>query len=302
MNITDIQNEHYQQIGLASVEREMGTASYADGEILIIDNLKFLDDMEAYKVDFNVCFICIRGKIMLDVNGEEIKLHQGQVFICHSNAMLNNIMVSPDFACKVLCITDRMLKQILQAQSEVWVKALYQHRIRVIDVYNKDEYIPLYTELKRIWEGPETIYKQEIIASLLRAALLELCEKIVAQGPTEEEDAAHTLRSDELFQHFIKSITERKRKKVSVSEYACELYITPKYLSTICKKVSGKSPLEWISEYVMEDIRYYLANTELTIKEISDTLGFPNASFFGKYFKQQLGCTPLEYRNRMKRG
>jgi AraC-like DNA-binding protein len=52
----------------------------------------------------------------------------------------------------------------------------------------------------------------------------------------------------------------------------------------------------------MEDIRYYLANTDLTINEISDTLGFPNASFFGKYFKQQLGCTPQEYRNRMKRG
>ena len=78
--------------------------------------------------------------------------------------------------------------------------------------------------------------------------------------------------------------------------------IKPKYLSTISKKVSGKSPLEWISEYVMEDIRYYLANTDLTINEISDTLGFPNASFFGKYFKQQLGCTPLEYRNRIKRG
>ena len=41
--------------------------------------------------------------------------------------------------------------------------------------------------------------------------------------------------------------------------------IKPKYLSTISKKVSGKSPLEWISEYVMEDIRYYLANTNLTI-------------------------------------
>ena len=90
---------------------------------------------------------------------------------------------------------------------------------------------------------------------------------------------------------------------IELSSHATlDVGIKPKYLSTISKKVSGKSPLEWISEYVMEDIRYYLANTDLTINEISDTLGFPNASFFGKYFKQQLGCTPQEYRNRMKRG
>jgi len=81
--------------------------------------------------------------------------------------------------------------------------------------------------------------------------------------------------------------------------FALLMCFLPKYLSTVCKKVSDKSPLEWISEYVMEDVRFYLANTELTIKEISDTLGFPNASFFGKYVKQQLACSPLEYRKRM---
>ena len=99
------------------------------------------------------------------------------------------------------------------------------------------------------------------------------------------------------------TLSEVFEEWIELSSHATlDVGIKPKYLSTISKKVSGKSPLEWISEYVMEDIRYYLANTDLTINEISDTLGFPNASFFGKYFKQQLGCTPLEYRNRIKRG
>jgi AraC-like DNA-binding protein len=55
--------------------------------------------------------------------------------------------------------------------------------------------------------------------------------------------------------------------------------------------------MQWINEYVMEDIRYYLKETPLTIKEISTTLGFPNLSFFGKYTKRNLGMSPKEYRN-----
>ena len=47
---------------------------------------------------------------------------------------------------------------------------------------------------------------------------------------------------------------------------------------------------------VMEDIRYYLKQTDLSIKQICDQLGFPNTSFFGKYVKEHFGCTPTQLR------
>lgn len=55
----------------------------------------------------------------------------------------------------------------------------------------------------------------------------------------------------------------------------------------------------WISEYVIEDIIHYLKNTDLTAKEISEALGFPNASFFGKYVRVHLGASPSEYRKQL---
>jgi AraC-like DNA-binding protein len=48
---------------------------------------------------------------------------------------------------------------------------------------------------------------------------------------------------------------------------------------------------------VLEDIRYYLRQTDLSIKQICDKLAFPNPSFFGKYVKDHFGMTPLEFRN-----
>ena len=51
------------------------------------------------------------------------------------------------------------------------------------------------------------------------------------------------------------------------------------------------------AEQVLEDIRYYLRQTDLSIKQICDKLAFPNPSFFGKYVKDHFGMTPLEFRN-----
>jgi AraC-like DNA-binding protein len=44
------------------------------------------------------------------------------------------------------------------------------------------------------------------------------------------------------------------------------------------------------------DAKSKLKSTDMTIQEISYSLNFPNASFFGKYFKRHVGMTPLEFR------
>jgi len=41
-------------------------------------------------------------------------------------------------------------------------------------------------------------------------------------------------------------------------------------------------------------ITNYLRTTDLSVKEISHRLGFPNTSFFGKYVKDHLGCSPVK--------
>lgn len=47
---------------------------------------------------------------------------------------------------------------------------------------------------------------------------------------------------------------------------------------------------------MLEEIRYYLKNTDLSMKQVADQLGFANPSFFGKYVKEHFGMTPLQFR------
>ena len=83
----------------------------------------------------------------------------------------------------------------------------------------------------------------------------------------------------------------------SVSFYADKLCLTSKYLSTVIKEVTGRSVLAWINETVIAEAKILLKTSEMTVMQISEELNFPNPSFFGRFFKQYTGVTPLKYRN-----
>ncbi len=143
--------------------------------------------------------------------------------------------------------------------------------------------------------GKDNPFRTDVIQSLLRSAILGLCGAMKQYFPVDIEFLGKT--SDAYFQHFLDLLHSTEVKHRTVEAYANDLCISAKYLTTICKRHSGKTANEWITEHVMEDIRYYLKQTDFSIKQICDRLGFPNPSFFGKYVKDHFGMTPMEFRN-----
>lgn len=82
----------------------------------------------------------------------------------------------------------------------------------------------------------------------------------------------------------------------SVTFYAEQLCITPKYFSSLVKKLSGKSAAQWIDNYVILEAKNLLKYSDMSIQEIAYRLNFSTQSFFGKYFKHQTGLSPTQYR------
>lgn len=291
-----LQNVNLVDVSAMSVNEDL--VKYNDDELVIVDKLREIPQLGSGKIDFNVVAACITGCMRLEVSGQPTTVNAQQIFVCHPHVVLSNLMISPDFECKVMCLSDRLLRSILQSQMLIWNNMLYKQRYRIIDI--PSDRFGLYNELRYQWINEENPFKREILVSLLRVALLELCHQLMSKDKDQKagEDLLQegNSRMETLFHQFLKNIARRRIKKLSVSEYAEELCITPKYLSTVCRTVSGKSPTDWISEYVIEDITHYLKNTELTASQIGIELGFPNASFFGKYVREHLGMSPNEFR------
>jgi AraC-like DNA-binding protein len=271
---------------------------YSDNDIVIVDSIQKFAEISAAHVSMNAVAICLQGKVQGALNGQSIELHQNQVAIIPQNVMLTDLMVSPDFDFKGVFLTNRILQSFLRDKMHVWNELVFIHRIHVISMDDEDLkfYQNFYEMLclcfdKRI-EHP---FRTDVIQSLLRGAILGLCgslKQLMLNHVTSDDGQTNNAH----FQRFLDLLHSIDVKHHPVEWYAAELCISPKYLSSLCKKHSGKTANEWITEHVVEDIRYYLKQTDYSIKQICDLIGFPNTSFFGKYVKDHFGVSPNKFR------
>jgi AraC family transcriptional activator of pobA len=95
---------------------------------------------------------------------------------------------------------------------------------------------------------------------------------------------------------FTSLVNEHFSKLRSVFEYAEMMHVPEKRLSRATAHVLGKSPKEIISDRVLLETKRLLVHTNKSIKEIGFDLGFNEPTNFIKYFRQQTGQTPSEFR------
>ena len=72
----------------------------------------------------------------------------------------------------------------------------------------------------------------------------------------------------------------------------------PEEIVSLLKETMSRRPSEMIKLFTLKAIERRLRFSDMTMQEIADDLNFPNASFFGKYVKEHLGMTPMEYRKK----
>ncbi|MDE5969866.1 MAG: helix-turn-helix domain-containing protein [Muribaculaceae bacterium] len=102
-------------------------------------------------------------------------------------------------------------------------------------------------------------------------------------------------RSTSYVTDFIKLLHANFMKERSVAFYAEQLCISPKYLSSVLKKYTRRSPGEWIDEYVILEAKNMLRFSGLSIQEVAYAMNFKSQSSFGKYFKNATGMSPTEF-------
>lgn len=297
--MTNIPDNHFDEIHLPSSSNADSRITYTDGNFMLVESLREFYNMQTHKVKFNFFLVCKAGRLQLQVNGSDICISEKQMLICPSNMVVRSVMMSPDCECSIFCITDQLLAAALKSRVELWDKTMYINKYFLLDIPRYDSPFFEYFKSKTRSGG---LFREEIILSLISCMLLEVLEHIHQLSAVPSAgDKSQPSRNDELFNKFLDMLSGSKVKRNTVEWYAREMCITPKYLSSICKNVSGKAPITWINDYVMQDICVFLRDTNLTCKEISDELGFPNSSYFGKFVKDRFGISPRAYRLQLRK-
>lgn len=132
---------------------------------------------------------------------------------------------------------------------------------------------------------------------LLLALTHRLCSIYSRKVAAQQNSVGH---KHEVFMKLIELIDRHFMQERGVEFYADKLCLSPKYLSVLSKSVSGYTVQELVFKAIVRKSMSLLNNTQMTVQEISDMLNFPNASYFGTFFRKQMGMSPQQYRNSIK--
>ena len=80
-----------------------------------------------------------------------------------------------------------------------------------------------------------------------------------------------------------------------------QLAVTPNYLNSVCKSISGKTAGEIIRNRIVLEAKRLLVNSQFTISQIAFELNFEDNSYFTKFFKSNAGISPLDFRKNLNK-
>lgn len=104
------------------------------------------------------------------------------------------------------------------------------------------------------------------------------------------------LKDESLLAEVFGFIEESYNERISLKEVARAVSLTPGHLTTIVRRKTGRTVLEWIAERRMAEARKLLVQTDLTIEEVGRRVGYTDAGYFVRSFKRMHGSTPLGWR------
>lgn len=137
--------------------------------------------------------------------------------------------------------------------------------------------------------------KQNLFVRVQMQALLHYLSGIYTSNSTDVQSALSPI-----ILAFRQALQQHFKDHLNVNDYAERLHISPKHLIDLCKKHTGKTPLQLIREYTVAEAKRLLYNTGLSVKEVAYELNFDDPANFSKYFKSICGYSPVNYRREGK--
>jgi len=95
-------------------------------------------------------------------------------------------------------------------------------------------------------------------------------------------------------------IDKNYSQDINLSNLSKAFYMSKDYLSHIFKNEIGFSPIKYLMMRRIEEAKKLLVSSELSINEISLTVGYEDANYFSAIFKKITGFSPINYRKNGK--
>ena len=279
-----------------------GSLRIADSdELVVMEHFGGVPAGRVRPLDHGLVIICTAGVAQFEYDGHTVQLSKNDLFLLMAHSVVEKFMSSVDFDCRELWFS----------RGEMWNMNMYvknsladllplKHNPKVtLSDADAALFETYFKQLSYHIRNSSQLLYPEITHSIVGAFLLEVLS-VLRRGNNILKDNNQInnsgLHGRKLADRFVQLVEQSDGRIRRVDEFAQMLNVTPKYLSKLLMDTMHRKPSVIVAFFTLQAIENRLRYTDMTMQQIADDLHFANASFFGKYFKEHSGMTPMEYR------
>lgn len=283
-----------QEMRLTRFERDLTTGKdicCLEGEVKAFPKIL----CKPFLMNYVGLIVCEKGYFCFDVDKKKFTARAGETVFLSEGNNFSIGELSDDLRVSILFYHIDPIREILGSS----IVAMYLYTTLTPEpcyVWTSGEesdlarYIALLGRHRKSAQNPFDNHECKL---LLLALTYRLCSIYSRRIIEEKNVAGHKI---DTFIKLIRLIEKYYMQERGVAFYADKLCLSPKYLSALSKSVCGYTVQELVFRAIIRKSIFWLKNTNKSVQEISDDLNFPNASFFGTFFKKQTGLAPSYYR------
>ncbi|MBW1296031.1 helix-turn-helix domain-containing protein [Aquimarina litoralis] len=234
------------------------------------------------------------GNSKININTNAVKLEQlplwfvvpGQVFswVRGETTAGYHIQFKKEFVSKTISDLPSEFPFLKLAENSVFLMTVEEQESLEYDMQR----------MHSIFQNPHP-YQEKMLEGMLISVLYN-CKSIYERFKTTE---SHLSRGQVLAQQFQQLVDKLYVDSKNVSDYAEQLNVTPNYLTTAVKQITGKTAKEIIQRRVFLESKTMLSFTGLDVSEVAYQLNFQEPTHFTRFFKKYSGTTPNKFRQNL---
>lgn len=244
-----------------------------------------------HTLDGIVFSICIKGSARFKINMQEYSIRPNTTVTILPNTIVEPLERSQDFFLETLFFSFDFIAELPLPPDINIFELIEQSPCLYVTEQEVQNLLKFHSFIVEQYNRKEHCFRQEIAKCLLFALIAE-----VGALYSDKERTDTRTRMEKQTGQFLALLRKHYKKERHLSFYAKEMCLTPKYLTSTIKKITGKSILVWIHEAVIASAKVQLKSTSKTVVQISEDLNFTDSSLFCRFFKKHTGMTPVQYR------
>ncbi|MBD2847864.1 helix-turn-helix transcriptional regulator [Paenibacillus sp. IB182496] len=160
---------------------------------------------------------------------------------------------------------------------------LCERELRIVRLGNAEYAKQRMSTLAELWENRPLYYELQT-----QAIILEL----LCLFGRELTHSRYSPRKHAVVQELQRFIHTRYDQRLTLERLAAHVDRTPNYICTLFKDMTGQSPIEYINQIRVNAAHELLLNTEQTVTDIAEQVGFSDPYYFNRVYKKMYGLPP----------